>query len=669
MKNFQPTLIALSLAIAFPVAHAQNAAETTLEPIVVTAPTMGQPLTIVTDPKAPRQPIPAHDGAEILKTIPGFNVIRKAGTDGDPVLRGMAGSRLNILLDGENILGGCGGRMDPPTAYVFPESYDKLTVLKGPQTVLHGPGNSAGTVLFERTVKRFANGGADFNGSLTAGSFNRIDAVGDLQAGVGAFYARATVTNTRSDDYKDGEGKKVHSNYARWSSNAALGWSPDDKTKVEFSAARSDGEAAYADRTMDGIKFDRQNYGFKLDKRGISALVDRIEAQAYYNYVDHVMDNYTLRTGTTTAGRMVSNPDRLTYGGKFITTLRLAEPTQLKLGLDLQTNEHSLRTAMGAMANTYNTKSRSKDGLFRQLGLFGELNHYLSGESRLIAGLRTDQWQAEDQRTTVVTKGQNRKETLTSGFARYEYDLGTTTTLYAGLGHTERFPDYWELIGGSKQSATTDSAFNTKPEKTNQIDIGTIYRSGPLSLTASGFYSDVKDFILIQSNYMKSGTATTITRNVDATTWGGELGMAYQLAPAWKTDFSLAYVRGSNKTDHTSLAQMSPLEARLGLTWDNQTWTVGGLLRSVMAQKSYALNQGNIVGQDIGQTGGFTVFSINGGYRIKKGVQITGGIDNVFNRKYAEHLSRAGAAVSGYTQTTRVNEPGTTAWVKAQFAF
>lgn len=643
---------------------------------MVTAPTMGQPLTIVTDPKAPRQPIPAHDGAEILKTIPGFSVIRKAGTDGDPVLRGMAGSRINILLDGENVLGGCGMRMDTPTAYVFPESYDKLTVVKGPQTVIHGAGNSAGTVLFERTPKRFENGGADFNGSLTAGSFNRQDLVTDLQAGSGAFYARGTFTNSRADDYKDGEGKKVNSRYVRWSANGALGWSPDDNTRAEFTMARSDGEAAYADRSMDGSRFDRQNYGFKFDKRKISTLVERLEGQAYYNYVDHVMDNYTLRAVAPGSMKMVANVDRETYGGRVSATLRLAEPTQLKIGLDTQANQHTSRSAMGAAVSTYSSLSRDKDAFFRQIGLFGELSHYLNKDGRIVAGWRADQWEANDQRTntTSATRGQTRKETLNSGFARYEHDLDTTTKLYAGLGHTERFPDYWEMFSSNnsmfwKESTSSNSAFNTKPEKTNQIDIGTIYRSGPLSLTASGFYSDVKDYILIQSNYMKGAMATTVTRNIDATTWGGEFGLGYQLAPEWKSDFSLAYVRGSNKTDHTSLAQMSPLEARLGLTWDNQTWSIGGLLRSVMAQKSYVQNQGNIVGQDIGQTGGFTVFSINGGYRVKKGVQITGGIDNLFNRKYAEHLSRAGSAVVGYTTTTRINEPGTTAWLKAQFAF
>jgi len=47
---------------------------------VITAPEMMRPLVVETDPRAPRQPIPAHDGADYLKSIPGFSMIRKAGT-------------------------------------------------------------------------------------------------------------------------------------------------------------------------------------------------------------------------------------------------------------------------------------------------------------------------------------------------------------------------------------------------------------------------------------------------------------------------------------------------------------------------------------------------------------------------------------------------------------
>ena len=87
-----------------------------LERVIIPARPSERPLTVVTDPRAPAQPIPAQDGAEALRGIAGITVIRKGGTDGDPDLRGMAGSRLGILLDGEQILGGCGNRMDPPTA-------------------------------------------------------------------------------------------------------------------------------------------------------------------------------------------------------------------------------------------------------------------------------------------------------------------------------------------------------------------------------------------------------------------------------------------------------------------------------------------------------------------------------------------------------------------------
>src|SRR3989338_426860 len=180
-RAMQLKRITICVALAFtPSAFAAETTEATLPDVIVTALAMEQPLEVTTDPRKPRQPVPAHDGADYLKTIPGFSVIRKGGTDGDPVFRGMAGSRLNILLDGEQILGGCGNRMDPPTAYVFPNAYDKITVLKGPQTVLYGPGSSAGTVLFERDFVRRSDSGIGFDGGATVGSFGRTDVMGDV---------------------------------------------------------------------------------------------------------------------------------------------------------------------------------------------------------------------------------------------------------------------------------------------------------------------------------------------------------------------------------------------------------------------------------------------------------------------------------------------------------
>ena len=85
----RPTPLALAIALTLPLAVPFKAlgAPALEDEIVVTAARMQSPLEVVTDPRLPRQPLPAHDGADYLKTVAGLSVIRKGGTDGDPLFR------------------------------------------------------------------------------------------------------------------------------------------------------------------------------------------------------------------------------------------------------------------------------------------------------------------------------------------------------------------------------------------------------------------------------------------------------------------------------------------------------------------------------------------------------------------------------------------------------
>ena len=130
-------------------------------------------------------------------------------------------------------------------------------------------------------------------------------------------------------------------------------------------------------------------------------------------------------------------------------------------------------------------------------------------------------------------------------------------------------------------------------------------------------------------------------------------------------DASVSMVRGDNRTEARPLAQQPPIEGRLGLSYATQTWSVGSLVRSVARQNRFALNQGNIVGQDLGPSTGFTVISLNAAWKPSRHWQLTAGIDNALDHAYAEHLSRGGAQVSGFpAPTLRVNEPGRSLWAK-----
>jgi Outer membrane receptor proteins, mostly Fe transport len=264
------------------------------------------------------------------------------------------------------------------------------------------------------------------------------------------------------------------------------------------------------------------------------------------------------------------------------------------------------------------------------------------------------------------TANETRSETLMAGFVRYERDLEATTA-YLGVGYTERAPDYWELI--TNQSLNTGSSFHTDVEKTAQIDTGLNYRRGTFTAFVAGFYNQVNDYILVQNKVPKGMSTATVTRNIDASSCGGEAGFVYTWAERWKVDASLAYVRGRNRTDNLPLAQQAPLEGRFSLTYATSVWSVGGLARFVAEQNRFALNQGTIAGQDLGPTPDYAVLSLNAGWRVSAHAVLTAGVDNLFDKLYAEHISRSGSVITGYPTTTRINEPGRTVWAKWTVSF
>lgn len=677
-----PRALALAAALAaiFPAARAQQAPAFDMDPVVITAVAPDSPLTFITNPKTPRQPLPASDGTDYLKTIPGFSAIRNGGTNGDPVLRGMFGSRLNILTNGSSMPGACPGRMDAPSSYISPETFDQLTVIKGPQTVLWGPGASAGTVRFDRDTPRFTEAGVRFDGSLTGGSFGRNDQTADFTAGNESVYVRVTGNHSHSQDYKDGNGLRVPSRWDKWNTDLALGFTPDADTLFELTAGTGDGEARYGGRGMDGSKFKRESFGLRFEKRNLGATLEKIEAQLYYNYADHVMDNYKLRRPDPNGPMpmaMAANVDRATWGGRAAATLKLADTLTMTGGLDFQQSRHRGRS--GTDTNSYRNQSWEKDAEFSNVGLFSELTWRASEHGRLIGGARVDRASAKDFRPTTghmmmmpnPTAGERRDSTLPSGFLRYEQDLESLpATWYVGLGHVQRFPDYWELFSPGMGPAGSVNAFDViKPEKTTQLDVGMQYRGDKVDAWVSGYAGYVRDFILF--DYRPGGMMgpTSQASNVNARIAGGELGASWKVAPSWTLGATLAYAWGENRSDGRALPQIPPLEAKLSAAYDDGVWSAGALWRLVAPQKRYALNSGNVVGQDFGPSAGFGVFSLNAGYAISKQVKLSLGVDNLFDKAYAEHLNLAGDAGFGFPGHSRVNEPGRSVWARVSVKY
>ena len=652
------TALALACAALFtPLVYAQDSAPTTtLDEVVVTAIHDQSAVQVVTDPKIPRQPVPASDAADYLQTIPGFSAVRSGGTNGDPVFRGQFGSRLPLLTNGMQMLGACPGRMDTPSSYIAPETFDVLTLIKGPQTVLWGPGASAGVVRFERERPDFAAGPVNFTASLLGASAGRNDQNADLAAGNDQFYARISANHSHGQDYKDGDGTSIPSGWNKWNADAALGWTPDADTLVELSAGAGDGWARSAARGMDGTQFRRDSLGLRLQKQNITPWLSKVEAQIYRNEADHLMDNFQRRPLPPGKMAMASNVKRVVTGGRIAATLQPTPALTADIGLDLQRNTHEGRSGMGM---SYLNKPWVRDAKFANLGLFSELRWQAAPSTLWVGGLRLDRAQAWDYRNPASTHKRD-ESALPSGFVRWEQTLASGATTYVGLGHVQRFPDYWELISGK-----AGNVFATlEPEKTTQLDVGANWKGQNWQFWTSAYAGMVRDFILFDyaSNPSKA-------RNIDARTAGFELGGSYKLAPAWTAQATVAYTWGSNRSDGTALPQMPPLEARLGLDYAQGPWTAGALWRLVAAQHRYTQDQGNVVGRDMGASSGFGVLSLHASYRVQRQLKITVGVDNLLDKTYAEHLNLAGNAGFGFPANTRLNEPGRTLWLRADMQF
>src|SRR5690606_35168741 len=231
---------------------------------------------------------------------------------------------------------------------------------------------------------------------------------------------------------------------------------------------------------------------------------------------------------------------------------------ELVAGVDAMRSEHRGRSSTyHMMGGGYVDADRfpwSKDAVMHDYGAVAELTWHAAERSRLVAGARLDRASARDFRESVrgmanPTADSTRADTLPSGFARFEHDLADSpTTLYVGLGHVQRFPDYWELFSPRRGPAGEVNAFaGIEPEKTTQLDFGVQYAGEDLQAWISGYVGQVRDYILF--DYQGDMMGGSRADNIDARILGGELGLAYGLDQHWSTDATLAYAWGKNSSD------------------------------------------------------------------------------------------------------------------------
>lgn len=623
-----------------------------LPEIVVTGYRSESPLTIVTDPRRPRQPIPAADGGGYLKSIPGFSVVRKGGIGGDPMMRGMGGSRMVMQMDGMSMAGGCPNRMDPTATYAFPETYSRIIVNKGPQSVRYGA-SIAGSVIFERETERFEKPGVRGSVSLMGASNHRFDEIVDVTAGGKEGYARFIQTRNYSQDYKGGDGNRIHSGYGRHSLSGIIGLTPDRNTLFEVAYDSSRGWGKFAHGMMDGSKFDRDSWAVKFERAHMSPVVEKLTLNFNHADIDHLMDNYTFRKGM-----MGMEVKRRQYGVRAVADLKLTPQATGAFGVELAQQEHAFARAMKNMPRA----PFSTDMTIKNLGMFFEYSHEMKERDRLKTGLRWDRT-TDHYHPYMGRQSGTTTDNMMSGFIRWEHTAKSQPlTFYVGLGHAERPADYWEAY----HTWNVHHNLSTRPkkERNTQLDLGWVYGGEKNSGSLSLFYSHVQDFIL--------RSPANDYANVNARLYGFEADYTHSFSDAFSMNAALAYTRGDDRTNDASLPQIAPLEANLTAKYAHGKAEANAVWRLVARQNRFHTGYGSVTGTDSGATGGFGILSLSLAYRPDPNLTFSLGVDNLFNKTYSEFVNHTELAdVAGFSPPSKahINEPGRTVWFKTNYRF
>lgn len=674
----------------------EDAAALRLSEIVVRA-SQGDPSVTQSFPQ--ERLTPETDSGAYLRDVVGVSAGRMGGHGVDPVIRGQSQNQINVLNDGAYQFGACPNRMDPPASFVNLDTYDRVTVLKGFASVLYGAGGSGGTVLFERDPQRLSEWTAQGRASVgyeSNGSAKRVSAVGSMGDVWGS--VRADATYVDAGNYDDGDGNSVATSYRQRHGGFGVALTPSNQRyfSVDIEQDRVT-DALFPGAGMDSPLSD----SLKVTAKGIwdfDGPLSRLRYEGYGSFVDHEMDNYSLRALAAPRARRVDSTSD-TIGGRLIAELDLGE-VSVSLGMDTQRNEREALRYDGATGANVTILQNLlwPDVAITQFGLFGEALLPIGEATGLKVGFRYDHVTSVARKADVVAQvapagggvfrsannlyathyGVSAGRTTdhnVSALVRVEQDVTDLTTVFGGVSHSMRTPDATErYLASFMGPAGVDSWVGNptlNPERHVQLDTGFSTDGGIWAISGSVYYDRVDDYILrdrarAQAGILTNNTRTTIYRNVRATLAGAELEGRHEFAPGWEGALGVAYTYGQNESDDRALAQIAPIEGHVEVNYRETGWQAGA--RVTMAAQATRVDADPLTGsgRDAGQTSSWATLDLFGKYLLSEVVALEGGISNVLDADYALHLNREDI-FSG--TSVQVDEPGRSAFVKISLTF
>lgn len=618
------------------------------------------------------------DLAEALaKNAPSVTLVRRSGIANDIILRGQKKDNINVLMDEAKIYGACPNRMDPATSHILSNNVENIQIIEGPYDVEHFGTLSALVIAETKKPTKEFTGEANVN----LGSYGYKKASTTLSGGNDTIRALISVSKEEGDQYEDGDGKSLSEQldasiaagvglpgnaYSAAKKNMKsfekttlmskvfMNIADNQELRLGYTLNRSD-NILYPSSPMDADYDDSDIYTLGYSIYDLSAFSKELSLEAYKSEVDHPMSTKNRVTGA--AAYLTNHVTSEIVGAKLKNTMNIGSD-KLSLGIDTSKRnwdgeKYTTTVATGAQG-AHTTSIPDVDTTNK--ALFATYDTRM-GDVNLQFGTRLDDSTIKANKTMVgllpATRMENDYNALSANVLA-TFKANDTITYFAGIGKSSRVPDAKELYLGTSPLGDLDQTTNY------ETDIGFDAKYNGYGFKTKLFYSILKDYIHFNSlKYV----------NVDATIYGLEMDAYYDFTDALSLDYGFAYLKGkkddalAGQTD-TDLAEITPLKVNLGLRYKQAEHSVKTEMVAAGKWSAYDSNNGE---QEIP---GYAVFNFQYNYKITKNFDITVGVDNILDKKYAiSNTYKDLTLVAGGGDVMLLNEPGRYFYTNVRYAF
>lgn len=609
-------------------------------------------------------PLAETNTALLLRRVAGANVNFNGTLAGIAQYRGMYGDRVNIDIDGMNVGNACSNNMDAPLHYLPRTFVDSLEVVRGIAPVSGGLETIGGNVVARSRSAEFGDSDVVSWSGRLAGGGQSVDggyaASSNFVVANNRHSLRGAASREQGNNRDFGDGTIRPSRYERNAYDVGYAMQAGQHTFGLDYRRNDTGRTGTPALPMDDIYSDadlvRGRYGWVGDHM-------TLDADIYWTRISHLMSNYRMRAAMPGMSRD-NLADAETLGWHAGGTLSLAGG-EINVGMDGNLFDYDADTSSpdSAMFFVQNFSAVARD----RYGAYAEWVRKGLGGWDVSAGARwthvtTDAGTVDASmvammpplavlrdRFNMTDRSRGDDNIDVAGMAAYA--LADDLTLDAGIARKNRAPGHqerylWvplEATGGLSDGNLYLGDVGLDPETAWQFELGLDWHGASVQFTPRAFYHHVDDYIqgvpatdqVVLMVAAMNGDPTPLQyANVDARLWGADAGWGWNLAPAWRLEGIVSWVRGERRDVVDDLFRIAPLNGLVDLVYRREQWSMTLEGEFYASQHDVSATNGERA------SAGYGLLNLYGQYSLPRyGIAISGGVENLLDKTYRPHLN------------------------------